>query len=701
MKHQTNIAAVMLISSSLLCVFILWDIAYPAILCVLGLLGLRRKIILAIQPERRVLSLLILLFLLVLFGIHYWYFTWPAHSHSGPESSMAWHTVTRYFLASMVLMLFLGMPDELPQSFGFFFIATMVSAGQTFLMQDKLGLFRALEIVSVILLLLYASLSAGSPLRHLLNRKHVTSHGPRLFVLAILFVTVNMGWVLGSVLYQNPGAITILGNLWKNQGVLLTSKESASQLGFSRSGKLGTINDLLTSDDLEITLRVTSSLTPGYLRAQTFDSYLKGQWHSRSLTDSIGPDSTRVDLSLGNRVGVYRIRDHRDSHVQSMVIKHVLPLGDATFLPLNASELAIRGQYLMIDDDFVIFRPHVSRGTAYAVKYSQNLVTKKLSRTHRGRSLRLASDVEKALEGLATSLFKDCVSTQDKIKATTDYFDKNYTYSLVMPESLSADPLIHFIKEGKTGYCEYFASGAALLLRLGGVPTRYVTGFHVTEKDSLVANTWVARHQDAHAWVEAWDDQYGNWRIVEATVQNALEDALANASANDRGLQRFAIIQHLMQALYQFGVLGILVWLYIEGGLLFQFLLSLAIALGVVLVVRKIKQKGQSRHGLRPLAHSAQWQSLHKMQARLDRRLKRKGLRRQPHETLLTFSQSLTDVDLAPQPAASIQQWYAEYNHLRYGKGTTAGQLETLTQTLGRVLREFRGKAREEEAYSK
>lgn len=692
MKHQTNIAAIMLISSSLLCAFILRDIAYPAILCVLGLLGLRRKIILAIQPERRVFSLLILLFLLVLFGIHYWYFTWPAHRHAGPESSMAWHTVTRYFLASMVLMLFLGMPDQLPLSFGFFFIAAMVSAGQTFLMEDRIGLFRALEIVSVMLLLFYFSMSAGSPLRHLLDRRNNTSHGPRLFILTILFITVNMGWVLGSVLYQNPGAVTMLGNLWRSQGILLASRGSAAQIGFSRSGKLGTINNLLQSEDLEITLRVTSDRTPGYLRAQTFDSYFEGKWSSQSLTDTLHTASTRVEPSLRHRVGVYKIRNHRGARMHSMTVKHITPLGDATFLPLNVSELAIRGQDLIINDDFVVRQPQATAQTAYALKYSQNLAKDNLNPAHKRRSLRLASPVERALKDLATSLYKDCVSTQDKIKATTDYFDKNYTYSLIMPETHASDPLVHFVNEGKTGYCEYFASGTALLLRLGGVPTRYVTGFHVTEKESLIANTWVARHQHAHAWVEAWDDEYGSWRIVEATVQNALEDALANAAGNERGLRRFAIVQRLMQALYQFGALGILVWLYGEGGLVFQFLLSSALALGVVLLVRKLKQKGRSPRALRPPPFNAQWQALHKKRARLERRLKRKGLQRQPHETLLTFAQSIAAGDLAPQTAASIQQWYTQYNHLRYCKDTTAGQLETLTQTLGRLLREFRGK---------
>ena len=695
MKHQTNIAVVMLVSSSLLCALVLRDVAYPAILCVLGLLGLRRKIILAIQPERRVFTLLLLLFLLVLFGIHYRYFTWPSHSHYGPESSMAWHTVTRYFLAAMVLMLFLGMPDQLPLSFGFFFMAATVSAGQTFLMDDKLGLFRALEIASVMLLLFYSSMSSGSPLRHLFDHQRARFYGPCLFVLVTLVITINVGWILGSVLYQHQGAITILGNLWRNQAALLTTGGTTSQIGFSRSGRLGTINEVLQSEDLEITLRITSDLTPGYLRAQTFDHYRRGQWDSRSYEEPVPSGSNRIDLSLGNRVGVYRLRNHGSSALQSMVTKHVARLGDATFLPLNACELAIRDRYLRINDDFVVLRPHVSTQTAYAVKYSQTLPRERLGQAHRIRSLRLQDNVREALTDLAASLYRDCVTTEDKIKATTDYFKDNYAYSLVMPRPQGGDPVVAFIQQGKVGYCEYFASGAALLLRLGQVPTRYVTGFYVTEKESLVPNAWVARNNDAHAWVEAWDDEQGHWRIVEATVQNALEDALANASGNDSGLQRFVIIQHLMQATYQYGMLGILVWLYSDGGIIFQFGLLLALAAGVVTVVRKVRQKRQILRAKHAPRRSMQWRALHKLRTRLERRLMQKGLKRQPHETLLAFAQKLTTTELAPNMALSIQHWYTQYNQIRYSKNANASQIEALTHALGELLRELKGHRRE------
>jgi transglutaminase-like putative cysteine protease len=692
MKHQTHIAGIMLISSSVFCAVVLKDIAYPAILCVLGLLGLRRKIILAIQPERRVLSLLILLFLLALFGIHYWFFVWPSHGRFGPEANIAWHTVTRYFLASMVLMLFLGMPDELPLSFGFFYVATIVSAGQVFLMDDKIGLYRSLEMGSVILLLLYSSMALGSPLRHLLDQKTLASHIPRVLVLITLLITLNVGWILGSVLYRHQDAVMFLSNLWKNQASLITVREAESQIGFSRSGRLSTLLNRIQSEDQDVALRITSDQKPGYLRAQTFDSYRRGQWEPQSARKAYKPVSTRMDLSLGNRFHVYHLRQRPQAPPSSMVVKHVTAMDDATFLPANVFELAIPDKYLVIDEDYIVFRSHITTQTLYAVKYNPAPATESITPTQRIILTGLRESQRNQLQELSNSLYKDCITTQDKIDATVRHFSENYTYSLSMPmpAAPNQDPLMYFLLQGKTGWCEYFASGAALLLRTVDVPTRYVTGFYVTEKEGLTSNTWVARNQDAHAWVEAWDDEHRCWRTVEATVQDALDESLANGSDNLNGLERFAFIRQIMQASYQYGVLGIFVWIYSDAGTIFQFFASLAIALGIILIFRKLSRQKRMANSTHHTRQNAQWRKLHALRARLDRGLQRKGLQRQPYETVLTFAQNITTPNLEPQTVSAIQTWYTQYNQLRYGKAITYPQLEKLTFTLTGLLRDLR-----------
>ena len=78
------------------------------------------------------------------------------------------------------------------------------------------------------------------------------------------------------------------------------------------------------------------------------------------------------------------------------------------------------------------------------------------------------------------------------------------------------DMILRFLlSEPKQGaHCEYFATGAALLLRCVGVPTRYVTGYFAHEDEG--PQTILVRQRDAHAWCEAWVDGTG-WVTVEAT----------------------------------------------------------------------------------------------------------------------------------------------------------------------------------------
>lgn len=70
----------------------------------------------------------------------------------------------------------------------------------------------------------------------------------------------------------------------------------------------------------------------------------------------------------------------------------------------------------------------------------------------------------------------------------------------------------HFLAEGR-GYCVHFATAGTLLLRLSGIPARYVSGFAAYLTGT--GRTAVA-DSAAHAWVEIYLDGYG-WYPVEMT----------------------------------------------------------------------------------------------------------------------------------------------------------------------------------------
>jgi transglutaminase-like putative cysteine protease len=99
-------------------------------------------------------------------------------------------------------------------------------------------------------------------------------------------------------------------------------------------------------------------------------------------------------------------------------------------------------------------------------------------------------------------------------------------------------PLVDFLLRDHAGDCQHFASAAALLLRLAGVPTRVVVGFATGVPEP--GGRFTVRDVDAHAWIEVYFQGYG-WvafnptpAAAPATIPGQL-DPLAPASAATSG----------------------------------------------------------------------------------------------------------------------------------------------------------------------
>lgn len=98
---------------------------------------------------------------------------------------------------------------------------------------------------------------------------------------------------------------------------------------------------------------------------------------------------------------------------------------------------------------------------------------------------------------------------------------ENATYSLKPGATpLGKDAVEYFYFENKKGYCEHFASAATLLLRMKGIPARFVAGYKVgpAQFKNSTANGYeaVVTGKDAHAWAEAYVEGIG-WLPVETT----------------------------------------------------------------------------------------------------------------------------------------------------------------------------------------
>ncbi len=121
------------------------------------------------------------------------------------------------------------------------------------------------------------------------------------------------------------------------------------------------------------------------------------------------------------------------------------------------------------------------------------------------------------LRGLAERLTKGQASAYDKAVAIQAWFHRpgNFTYSVKANSGTGSAALARFLTGTKTGSCQQFAFGMAVLARLVGIPSRVVVGF---TQGTFVAHddTWQVKTSDAHAWPELYFSGAG-WLAFEPT----------------------------------------------------------------------------------------------------------------------------------------------------------------------------------------
>jgi transglutaminase-like putative cysteine protease len=154
------------------------------------------------------------------------------------------------------------------------------------------------------------------------------------------------------------------------------------------------------------------------------------------------------------------------------------------------------------------------------------------------------------LKEVRNQLFAAGESDAAKVAALKRYFSTGYLYSLEMlGRGRYSTALGNFLLNKKSGFCEYYATATALLLRSMNIPSRYAIGYAVFEKSKL-EDKYVVRDRHAHAWAEAYVD--GRWVVVDTTpAEWNLADA-ENASIFEPIWDVFYFLRHKYR-LYQIG----------------------------------------------------------------------------------------------------------------------------------------------------
>ena len=117
---------------------------------------------------------------------------------------------------------------------------------------------------------------------------------------------------------------------------------------------------------------------------------------------------------------------------------------------------------------------------------------------------------------LAKQLRRGAETPYEYVLAVNRHLQDGFTYDEEPGEiAPGRAKLDGFLFDTRSGYCQHFSGAMALLLRMGGVPARVVTGFS-PGGFSRSKRAWVVRDTDAHSWVEAWFDEWG-WVTFDPT----------------------------------------------------------------------------------------------------------------------------------------------------------------------------------------
>lgn len=341
---------------------------------------------------------------------------------------------------------------------------------------------------------------------------------------------LNFAWIAAACLVL-VFSVAIQSGIYKLAGVVQTYTASWFAGKWNKrntdrnSTAIGQVGKLKLSDS--IALRVRSSYDNIVLLQQgVYNRYHGGVWHSTSKDFNFLARNKETDSynlipilpEFGNRLEIFA--DLTDGE-------------GALALPHGSYQLFYSGTGDLSRNRFGITKiSGSSEQLRLEILYRQNNLNHSQKPTI--EDLEIAPPYDKLMNEIVDELGLKTATPGEAAQILKRYFTTQFQYSLIQDDSdIEAKPLYHFLKKTKKGHCEYFATTTALILRAAGIPTRYATGFLMTEYDPD-EKLFVVRSRHAHAWTLAYIDNHwveldftpANWVDMEASNQSTLQPLL-------------------------------------------------------------------------------------------------------------------------------------------------------------------------------
>lgn len=173
----------------------------------------------------------------------------------------------------------------------------------------------------------------------------------------------------------------------------------------------------------------------------------------------------------------------------------------------------IRSKYVLEQGEKYVVSSRLSVVDAASLRQASTIYPPWVQQTY----MQLPDSVTPQTLALAEELAAPYNNPFDKAMAVQNYLRQHITYNDQIdapPDGM--DPVHYTLFVSEEGYCNYYASAMAVMLRSQGVPARLVSGYAQGTFDEETSSYRV-RASNAHTWVEVYFPTYG-WIQFEPTA---------------------------------------------------------------------------------------------------------------------------------------------------------------------------------------
>lgn len=327
----------------------------------------------------------------------------------------------------------------------------------------------------------------------------------------------SAGWTGRLILMALLAGVTVAVPPWLDraraawqslEGRLLQSGDGQGFDALHSVTTLGAVGRRQTSGRIVLRVRSPGGESPGLLREAVYNRYRAQAWAATHR------DFMPVDSS--GDASVWRVAPGRRSGLP-MTIARATAGADAP-LALPGDVVTVRDLPRMLIETNYLGTARLRGGPAIAIYGVERGPDGGLDGPPElgDTDLEPVSGTDRAaVDSVNEALRLRSLAPAVAVRTLERYFASGFEYSLWQPRRRTApgdSPLAVFLKESRSGHCEYFATATVLILRAAGIPARYAVGYSPQRRSD---EEWVARGRDAHAWCLAHLD--GRWRIVDTT----------------------------------------------------------------------------------------------------------------------------------------------------------------------------------------